>query len=356
MPARSPAHLAAAMTAAFVAPIAARPIAASSRHLSTASGLHGRVSTGTARAPALAPAPALNPRGAEDGGYGAGFAARVAVVWVRDDLRVHDNPALVAGCAEGRACVPVVVSTAGRDRFWGEAVAGFRESVRALGGEVYVRDVPRGGDTAGVLRDFCEQAGAGECFYHMGKGTEAQREEAEVSRVLEAAGVRCAAFWANTLVTPKQLPCGIQDLPEDCDVFGRMVKDVAISEPVAPPAAIVPLRVPIEAGNLPQFDDGPKRDCGVRGGERAALERLQDYVAGKSLVSVNGSGSVGVIDTKFGRLGPFLSTGCLSPRRLYHEVMKGVNENSVRRYCAEFELVLRDFFFFLTLKHGVNPL
>src|ERR1700761_1159420 len=69
-----------------------------------------------------------------------------AIVLFTRDLRVHDNPALAGGCARARRVVPLfVVDPAlavppNRARFLAESVAVLREELRALGGELVIRE------------------------------------------------------------------------------------------------------------------------------------------------------------------------------------------------------------------------
>ena len=69
-----------------------------------------------------------------------------AIVLFTRDLRVHDNPALAGGCAGARRVVPLfVVDPAlsvppNRARFLAESVAALREELRALGGDLVIRE------------------------------------------------------------------------------------------------------------------------------------------------------------------------------------------------------------------------
>lgn len=159
---------------------------------------------------------------------------------------------------------------------------------------------------------------------------------------VEGMGVAVRGFWTGALVCPDELPFELEWLPEDCDSFARRVVDVPVRKPIEAPGRV---------RGVCGVSCGAIAEGRGSGGERLARERMGEYVAGKSLVSV-GSGRGKGIETRFARLGAFLNMGCLSPRRLYWEVVHGVGEQSVRRFCAEFELVLRDFVRLVELKKG----
>src|SRR6185369_13067776 len=70
---------------------------------------------------------------------------RPIVVLFTRDLRVHDNPALHAACAQADRVVPLFVhdpavpSSPNRDRFLAQSLADLRDSLRRRGGDLVVR-------------------------------------------------------------------------------------------------------------------------------------------------------------------------------------------------------------------------
>ena len=88
---------------------------------------------------------------------------RTAVVLFTRDLRVRDNPALAAACANAERVVPLFVldpallgRSANRDRFLHQCLADLRDSLRARGGDLVVRT----GDPVGQTVRVAQQAGA----------------------------------------------------------------------------------------------------------------------------------------------------------------------------------------------------
>ena len=92
--------------------------------------------------------PARHPGAPPPGhGHAGGGVMRTAVVLFTRDLRVHDNPALAAACANAEQVVPLFVldpALAGlspnRDRFLHQGLADLRETLRDRGGDLVVRD------------------------------------------------------------------------------------------------------------------------------------------------------------------------------------------------------------------------
>ena len=92
-----------------------------------------------------------------------------------------------------------------------------------------------------------------------------------------------------------------------------------------------------------------------KGGETAALARVQDYIWDKDLLK-------NYFDTRNGMLGadystkfsPWLAHGCVSPRFIATECQKYEEERVANKstYWVVFELLWRDFFKFFAAKHG----
>lgn len=93
----------------------------------------------------------------------------------------------------------------------------------------------------------------------------------------------------------------------------------------------------------------------MQGGESEGLARLQFYLWDKDLIAeyFNTRNNMvgGDYSTKFS---PWLAAGCLSPRRVHHEVRRYENARVENKstYWVIFELIWRDYFRFFAVKHG----
>lgn len=288
----------------------------------------------------------------------------VTVVWFRDDLRLHDHPALVAAHERGDIIAPLVVVPEKVTEFWAECVKDLRMNIRRSGGELFVRN---GAIVEDVVCKFIEECGANRLHVHRGVMKEDVGLERNVCERLSKMGVTCQLFWTGILRPINELPFRVDQMPEDCDEFSRAVANLVVPPPLPVPKEMR-LTTGLEPGTIPDVGNNAVNETNItHGGEIEGLARVQDFVEGRSLASVSRTdenlkdggrkvgGNVSMIDTKFGRLAPFLSMGCVSPRRVWHDVMDKVSPRCLRRFCAEFDLVLRDFTRLLTLKHGVVP-
>lgn len=93
----------------------------------------------------------------------------------------------------------------------------------------------------------------------------------------------------------------------------------------------------------------------MRGGEKAALGRLQDWMHERHCLKVYKHTRDGFVGPDFSsKLSPWFANGCLSIRRAYWEVKRfeeSVTENESTVHFIS-ELFWRDFFRFWCLHHG----
>lgn len=184
----------------------------------------------------------------------------------------------------------------------------------------------------------------------------------------------------NTLVSISNLPYDVKDLPNFYTEFRKSVEplnhitkstDAPTSLPKAPEYEAVENDYEVPA----DMETCVRRLCGkiggvpknvpditahpMRGGETAALARLEHYLKGG-----RNAPAAHYKETRNEMLGPdfstkfssFLSLGTLSARLIYHRVTQFERENglkgNVNTYWILFELLWRDYFKFVGLKYG----
>lgn len=296
-----------------------------------------------------------------------------AIYWFRNDLRLHDNPALRSALCSGHR-LHFVYCHAPRDALtpWGFVRVGvhrrhmLRQSLDALrqalavNGHVLIEGegVPEGALTAlaGTLK--------AECLY--AEAIEAPEERAAV-RSLRARGLKINLTWQSSLLDPEDLPFAIADLPEVFTTFRQLVEKTGVRppSPVAAPVSFPPsLPCPESLGNLrvegPPLEESrssfPYHDPCFAGGEEAALMHLKHYFAKRlpdHYKKTRNELSGREFSSKFS---PWLAQGSLSARKIHetlvhYEVEFGQNEGT---YWLWFELLWRDYFRFLQIKHGLR--
>lgn len=310
----------------------------------------------------------------------------IALVWMRTDLRLHDHPALIEACETYAQVLPVfLVRKDGRSAFDNGKKLGPQElefMLEALE-DVQRSLVERGGC---LLIELEEETAAAALvstverlddrvravLFHRGSSAYERREEDEAVNALQKLSVRHGSgsrrlvvrgLASRTICEVEKLPIdGVQSLPDNCDEFGELVSDISPPNPLPAPSAVRSPSVELlkEQGLHPngvqwirdQLKHWSPPSDHIRAGESVALEMVEKYVRGQSLGSVLTSRG---LRPPFGKFNHFLAWGCVSPRFIYHEVRERLPKTSIRRHCAEYDLILRDFIELSTLKCGAFP-
>ncbi|MCC7245527.1 MAG: DASH family cryptochrome, partial [Saprospiraceae bacterium] len=136
-----------------------------------------------------------------------------------------------------------------------------------------------------------------------------------------------------------------------------------IREPLPAPTSMPPVPAGVESHSVPQLADfglklpeaSPNSALHFKGGETEALNRLKYYLWDTNLIKTYKETRNGLVGGDYStKFSPWLSSGCLSPKLVYHEIRRyelkfGANEST---YWVFFELLWRDFFRLMAKKHG----
>lgn len=304
-----------------------------------------------------------------------------ALLWLRTDLRLHDHAPLrdavqAAGpdgrllavyCLDPRHTEPTSLGPpktgAYRAQFILESLRDLRAQMRERGGDLVVRR----GRPEDVLPALAEQAGVTSVHLH----DEPMSEEADVEAAVRDAMPGGAAWeprWGHTLVDIEALPFSFERAPDTFSQFRKAVEKRSARERYpgpapapdalpAPPPAVEPGEIPDSVATLglePREAD-TRRGFAIRGGETEGLARLEDYVWGLDRLRTYKETRNGMLDPDdSSKLSPWLSNGCLSPRRVQAEVARyeATREKNKSTYWLTFELLWRDFFRVYGAKHG----
>lgn len=277
--------------------------------------------------------------------------------WIRNDLRLADNPALTAALASGLPIVPVFLWAPEEEGAWAPGAATrawlersltvLSESYEACGSRLVIR---RGG-TRETLLSLCETCGADAVYASRRYEPAALRQEAAVRDGLREKGIGLKVYNASLLNAPNDLAT---QMGEPYKVFTPYYNACMKREaPGAPYAA--PERLPAPAqwpasdslDGLGLTPDHPWVEKMLRHwdiGEAGAQARLAAWVdeavtgypVNRDLPAIAGTSS----------LAPCLHFGEISPRQILHAVRQypvhrdesvAANESFIRQlYWREF--------------------
>lgn len=316
-----------------------------------------------------------------------------AVAWLRNDLRITDNPVLCQA-SQASSCVPVVCldpkafgSSAAihpkwcqkqvpkmgynRARFLLESLGCLQRDLRSRGSDLLILY----GAPEIVLPPI---VGDGELVYCQEVGTEEMEAQESVKGAVQRNGGKVFELWGSqTLFDPKELPFKEEKLPEPFTAFRNAVENpkspMNVPEPLPAPkmspfphACLGPnCSFPISDLNkaleelgvdstAPTLLEGQEQTKFV-GGEHAAKERLEAFVQ-HGLATYKQTRDCLMGDYFSSKLSPWLAVGNISPRSVYHRVVEFEEEHgeSLDTYWLGFELKWRDFFRFFAKKHGAS--
>eukprot|EP00850_Spirogloea_muscicola_P003855 SM000016S01843 [mRNA] locus=s16:152197:163345:- [translate_table: standard] len=327
---------------------------------------------------------------------GGGAGAGIAVVWFRNDLRVHDNEALIRAHRSTEVLVPLYcldprffgqTYTYGlpktgelRAQFMLDSVADLRASLQARGSDLIVRFgkpeevVPKiahalKAHTVFVQRETCDEE------IRVEKGVAREIERLDEAATIPADGsrkhrVRLEYVWGHTMYHLDDLPFPVNQTPDVYTQFRKAVESSSeVRKSIAMPGKLAPmpdgdiLKSIGGKGELPKLEElglQPRKqdERGVMhivGGETVALERLKHYFWDTDCIREYKHTRNGMLGADYStKFSPWLAAGCLSPRFIYEEVKRYESQRVANdsTYWVLFELIWRDYFRFVALKYG----
>jgi deoxyribodipyrimidine photo-lyase len=132
------------------------------------------------------------------------------VVWLRRDLRLHDNAAFAPSHGNDRAVIPLFIDDDGLDgralgaasKWWrGRSLAALDQALRRCGSQLVIRR----GVAREILPAFLAEAAASTLSFNLSRHPAQAAEEAEIIAAMRARGIAVEAHDANYLHDPAQL-------------------------------------------------------------------------------------------------------------------------------------------------------
>jgi deoxyribodipyrimidine photo-lyase len=301
---------------------------------------------------------------------------RRAIVWFRQDLRLHDNEAITNALRMAEEVIPIYVfderifkaetrfgfpkTGKFRTQFILESVADLRENLKQLGTNLLIRI----GKPESILADLAQEVKASWVLCNRERTAEEVFVQDALEQKLWGVGIELLYVRGKMLYHTQDLPVPVQHMP---DFFTQFRKDnehiTPVRQPLPTPTAMPPLPAGLEPGEVPTSQDfghepfakDPRAALQFKGGETEGLKRLRYYFWEKDLVASYKETRNGLIGGDFSsKFSPWLSQGCLSPKMVYYELKRYERErvSNESTYWLFFELLWRDFFRLMGKKHG----
>lgn len=304
--------------------------------------------------------------------------------WFRNDLRLHDHPALQAALASGAPeILPVYChgipdecsvwgfARVGRHRrHWTDsAVGGLATELQSRGSSL----VQCQGDPREVIPVVAHAVGATDIFC---EAIAAPYEEADVQG-LRKAGLTVHTVWQSSLLNPGDLPFNTSELPDSFTAFRGAVERAGVAPPEPWPRPVQMPTCPSTIEVIKALDamgamrpNNPSRavkpvdhraslpytEPAFSGSEKDGLAHLDRYLKARLPHTYKATrNNLTGIDYS-SKWSAWLATGALSAREIFarlrrFEDVHGANEGT---YWLWFELLWRDYFRFLHLQYGAR--
>jgi deoxyribodipyrimidine photo-lyase len=297
---------------------------------------------------------------------GKHMLTRPIIYWLRNDLRLHDNPALLKALEDKRPIVPVFIlddlwydsyfdlgfSRTGekRGQFLKETLVDLKNSLEQKGNTLYIFK----GHSVQVLSTLYDHLKAQKIIVQK----EFAWEEIEMEKQL-ASKTDLDLVWGSMLYQPDQVYFPVEKSPFYYTKFKNKVIGLPFSPASRPTPEDIPelkgLKLP---GNLQIYHlhhDKNSANSFFKGGESQGLLSINKYLQEK--------GPLHYADTRnnlegkdfSSQLGPWLANGALSPRILYERLIEMQNAFPEEREQIQLlinQLIWRDYFRFLFLRYG----
>ncbi len=293
---------------------------------------------------------------------------KIGIVWFRQDLRLHDNEALTDAVAQCDAILPVYVFderllmeknefgfrqiSPFRVKFLLESVQALRDSFQDMGGNIIIRV----GKPEEEIFKIAHKLRSRRVYCNREREPRNVAIQEKLETHLWSIGQEMHFSRGKMLYHTADLPFPVTQAPDNEHEFrkqtGRLVR---IREPLPVPENIsFVLNHNLQWGEIPDNKDfgfevfNPEESFfGFVGGEQKGLEHLNKMLAGFPFASNGFFGS----DTS--RLNPWLSTGCLSPKLVYHKFSTLAKTDISQKALDSFlyKIKKRDFFRLMLKKY-----
>lgn len=299
-----------------------------------------------------------------------------AIVWFKNDLRLHDQKALTEALGQSKEILPVYCidprqfenthlgfpkQGAFFGRFLLESLNDLKSSMQAKGSNLLVLE----GKPEELIPALCEQYDIEAVFGSKEVGTEEIAIENALENALWKHKIPLKLYWQSTLYHIEDIPWPIRNLP---DIFTKFRKEcernAEIKETLPTPQQIPTVAVhdwpeipTLQQLNLEEPIDDERSVITLAGGESQGMVRLNQYFWERNLLKQYKATRNGLLGVDYSsKFSPWLALGCLSPRFIYEEVKRYEQEVTKNQstYWLVFELIWRDYFRFVVKKFGAD--
>ncbi|WP_299219369.1 DASH family cryptochrome [uncultured Aquimarina sp.] len=299
---------------------------------------------------------------------------KTGIVWFRNDLRIADNNSLYKAASENDKVIAVFFFDPRlfdfdqfgfkkvekyRTKFLVESVTELKENLSKLNITLLVyQNKPEE-----IFSKLIEDYKIRKVYLQKEWTTEEKEIFDSIKNEIKNPNIEWMESYDQFLFHPDDIPFDIENVPKvftnfrkECEKFATVRAEVVI-EPLAPENMLENTTDIPKVSDLDfqEFEIDSRTAFPFKGGEDQANQRVQGYFWNTKKLSYYKKTRNGLVGTDYSsKLSAWLSNGSISARTIYHQVRN--YENDVQKnqstYWLIFELIWRDFFKYISLKHG----
>lgn len=299
---------------------------------------------------------------------------KITIVWFRNDLRTRDQKSLYDACKNENAVLGVYCFDPShfettlygfkktekyRAKFLIESIEQLSDNLQGLNISLHIAHK----HPSEVFKELSERYEITSVFYQTEWTREEKRVEAKVKSALP--NTDFIENYDQFLFHPEDLPYeSFQDIPEVYTNFRKKCEKQSEVRPEVPAPQPRPSHNLLEERNqapnlsdlgLENFETDPRSAFPFKGGENEAWKRIEHYFWDTKKLQYYKKTRNGLLGTDYSsKFSAWLANGSISAVSIYHEVRafeKQVKKNQ-DTYWLIFELIWRDYFKYISLKHG----
>jgi deoxyribodipyrimidine photo-lyase len=278
------------------------------------------------------------------------------IVWFRADLRIHDHPALMKALEDSDTIVPVFFiddgivsgkhSSSNRNRFLLECLHDLRESLRAKGGNLVIRQ----GDPSAELVTLAKEVDAETVYYIADYSPYAITRDKKVEDALHEANIEARSFGGKLAVHSLQkIKTKSGDPYKVFTPFWKQWSGVGRRELADTPSTIALPKLSV--GSIPSIESVTTSKQlsadAIKGGETEARRRFEAFISGPINDYKETNNDMGADTTS--RLSAHIHFGCISVREMETRLPDSNGAAAWHR-----QLAWRDFYYYI-LFHFPHP-
>jgi deoxyribodipyrimidine photo-lyase len=301
---------------------------------------------------------------------------KTSLVWFTNNLRVKDNEALKKAIRDSEYVIAVYCfdpkhylennygfkkTESYRAQFLIETVTELKQNLEAKNITLLVEHKPTEQYLLDIYKIYSFDA-----VYFQKEWTQEEQDTLKLVKKNLPDSINYCSYYDQFLYHPEDIPMDISNIPKVFTDFRKQLEKQSsvrstINSSIALPEKNLiknTTKIPsLKDLGLKPFTTHPNSAFPFKGGEKEALNRLNSYIFKTKQLGVYKKTRNGLIGESFSsKFSAWLANGSISARTIYwsvkeFELQEYKNDST---YWLIFELIWRDFFKFVSLKHGNN--